>query len=124
MNEDRSWSQELPTDLTLTKLEMGNKRADAERKNSQDREMKTKISRSTSNGSRFFKRFRKKKTTNIWRWKACEVVVLALATVVTMSINAVPTIIYFTLEVSEHLYIHTTYYVQKLMYVMNIFIKP
>ena len=100
--EDTSRLQEAPADLTSTKLESGSKLDDAERKNTQGLEMKTEISRSTVKGSRFFQRLRKKKATNTWQWKSGEVVLLALVTVVTMSINAVPAILYFTLEVSVH----------------------
>ena len=98
-NEDDGCSKETPTDLTL---EPGSKRDGAERKGTQSLEMKAEISRSTVKGSRFFQRLRKKKATNTWQWKSGEVVLLALVTVVTMSINAVPAILYFTLEVSVH----------------------
>ena len=103
LNEDKSCSQETPTDLTLTKLDPGKERDDSERKKSLD--MKTRTSRSKVKGSRFFQLFRKKKTTKTWQWKSCEVVLLALATAVTISINAVPAIVYFTLEVSIYRYI-------------------
>ena len=102
VNEDRSRS---PTESTLTKVESGNKRDDAERKNTQGQEMKTENSLSTVKGSRFFQRFRKKRTTNTWQWKSGEVLLLVLATVVTVSINAVPVILYFSLEVSVQVHI-------------------
>ena len=75
-----------------------------ERKNTQGQEMKAEISRSTVKGFRFFQRFRKKRALNSWKWKSGEVVLLALAAVVTVSINVVPAILYFTLEVSVHTY--------------------
>ena len=103
LNEDISSSPPAPADLPLTKLEPGSKQDVAERKNThQGLESKTEISRSTVKGSRFFQRLRKKKAMNTWQWKSGEVVLLALVTVVTMSINAVPAVIYFTLEVSVH----------------------
>ena len=105
VNEDRSRSHDTPTESTLTKLEPGNKRDDAERKNTQGQEMKTENSLSTVKGSRFFQRFRKKRTTNTWQWKSGEVLLLVLATVVTVSINAVPVILYFSLEVSVQVHI-------------------
>ena len=102
--EDISRLQETPADLTLTRLESGSKQDDAERKNTQGLEMRTEISRSTVKHSRFFQRLRRKKAMNTWQWKSGEVVLLALVTVVTMSINAVPAILYFTIEVSVHTY--------------------
>ena len=70
---------------------------DSQRKKIQDREMKTdELSPATINSSGFFRRFRKKKMTNTRHWKACEVFFLALTTAVTISMNAVPTILYFT----------------------------
>ena len=103
-DEDSSRSQEMATSIPLTKLETGDKLTNTERKNSQDREIKTEVSRSTSNRSRFFKRFRKKKTTSSRHWKPCEVVFLALAIVLSVSIHIVPTILYFTVEVSARIY--------------------
>ena len=106
LNEDRSRSKETPADLTARKLETGSKRDDAERKNTQGLEMKAKISRSTVKRSQFFQRLRKKKAMNTWQWKSGEVVLLVLVTVVSMSVNAVPAILYFTLEVSVHISTH------------------
>ena len=99
-NEDSSRSQGMATSLPLTKLQTADERTSTERKESEDCKMKTEVSCLKYNVSRFFKRFLKKKTTSSRHWKPCEVVFLALATVVTASIHAVPTILYCTVEVS------------------------
>ena len=98
----RSQSTGIPNDLPLTKLEMADKQTDSERKNSQGHEMKVHISCSPSNRSRFFKHFVKKRTKNPRQWKACEAALLTLVTVVTVSVNAVPLAISFTVEVSSY----------------------
>ena len=106
LNEDRSRSQETPADLTST----SSTRDDAERKNTQGLKMKTEISRSTVKRSRFFQRLRKKRAMNTWQWKSGQIALLALVAVVNMSINAVPPILYFTIEVSVRVHIHTDLY--------------
>ena len=46
----------------------------------------------------------------MWQWKCCEIVLLVLVTVITVSINAVPALLYFTLQVSVHVYIYIQMY--------------
>ena len=99
----------MPNELPLTKVEMAEKGADSEGKNSRNREMDTDISRLKGNHSRFFKRFVRKKTKSAGHWKTCELISLVLATVVTISINALPSILYFTIEVSTCCLGHTNY---------------
>ena len=98
--EDISRSQETSTNLRLTKLETVDERAHSERENTQDCERNTKVSQSTTNTSHILKLFREKKTKNTKLKQACEVVFLSMLIVATVSIQAVPTIVYFTHEVS------------------------
>ena len=89
------------TNLPLTKLESSHEETDSEQiKGSREREMKTEVSESTTNRSRVLKRFFPKRAKSTRHWKACELAFLALTTVVSVSINAVPTILYLTIEVS------------------------
>ena len=48
-----------------------------------------------------FKRFRKARKLSTICKKACENIFLALATVIILSVSSLPTVLYFTLEVSE-----------------------
>ena len=92
------------TNLPLMKLESSDKETDSEQiKGSPEREMKTEVSESTSNRSRVLKRFRAKRAKSTRHWKACELAFLALTTVVSVSINAVPTILFLTIDVSARI---------------------
>ena len=95
-----SRSQETSSNSPLTKLETVDERTHSERKNTPDCERSTEVSRSTSNDSHFLKPFRKKKTKRARLKKACEVVFLSMLLVATVSLQAVPTIVYFAIEVS------------------------
>lgn len=91
--DDTNRSQEIPTGLPMSEIETTDKRVDSER------EMKTDVSRRTINGSRLFTFFRKKRKTSKRNWKACDIVVLAMAIIATVSIHAIPTIIYLIRQV-------------------------
>ena len=94
-------SQESSTNLPLTKLETVDQRTHSERKNiTQDCERNAELSRSTTNTSHVLKLFRKKKTKSTRLKKACEAVFLASVIVTTVSLQAVPTIVYFAKGVS------------------------
>ena len=98
--EDISRSQETSNSLPLTKLEAVDERTHSERKNTQDCERNTEVSRLTMNTSHILNLLREKKTKHTKLKKACEVVFLSMLIVATISIQAVPIIVYFANEVS------------------------
>ena len=91
--EDTNRSQEIPSGLSMSEIEITDKGVDPER------ELKTDVSRRTINGSRLFTFFRKKRKTSKRNWKACDIVVLAMLMIATVSIHAIPTIIYLIRQV-------------------------
>ena len=101
--KDIGFSQETSANLPLTKCETVDERTHSERNTQDCRERSTdQVSRSTTNASHFIKLFRKKKTKRTRLKKACEVVFLASVIVATVSVQAVPTIVYFAKGVSPY----------------------
>ena len=105
-NEDISRSQETLSNLPLTKPETVDEQTHSERKNTPDCERSTEVSRSTVNTSDYLKPFRKEETKSARLKKACEIVFVSMLLVATVSLQAVPPIVYFALEVSPCMQLH------------------
>lgn len=92
------------TSLPMSEIEKADKRADSERSSGAGPEMKREVSRWTLNGSRLFIFSRKKRKTSTRNWKACDIVVLAMVMIATVSIHAIPAVIYFAKQVRGKYY--------------------
>ena len=103
--KDIGFSQETSANLPLTKFETVDERTHSERNTQDSRERNTdQLSQSTTNASHSINLFRKKKTKSTRLKKACEVVFLASVIVATVSIQTVPTIVYFVKGVSPYMH--------------------